>query len=674
MPTVSNLDPNHPLCAQLQKLNPEQFQAVTTTQGFVLVLAGAGSGKTRVLTLRIAYLILTQGVSPDAIVAMTFTNKAAEEMKERLIKIIGAKLASKVFIGTFHSYCLKLLRTYIHHLGYTENFSLYSESDVKRIFKQLAATYLNQNGELPPLDNSFSAILMAKTLGQPPEDKKNSWHNDFLKSTYESLKTSMRAFNAVDFDGLLELTCTLFEHHPHLVQEQLLKTEYVLIDEYQDSNPMQFKIAKGLSSHHKNLFVVGDDDQSIYGWRGARIENILNFPADTKIKLEQNYRSSPTILHAANAVISNNKTRHQKSLKSNATHDDKITIFHAPTDLEEAQSVVLKLLKIKEEQNLKFSDFAILYRSNSLSRPFEIALNNMTYKTNEGFKRGIPHVVVGGLEFFERAEIKDVTAYLRLCVNPSDQEALLRIINVPRRGLSDKILDTITSYQRKEKTSLYDTLLQLSEPLSTHPLAQELSSKTLLHISEFTTAIEEAKNSFKSALPYHLTLKNLLEKIDYKAAIFEDVKSDKMRQFKQESVDLFLENLKSFQQAQVNANLTDYLATINLDDHFMLEKSQEKDVVSLMTLHSSKGLEFEVCFIVGLEDHILPHEKSLKTSSLEEERRLFYVGITRGKTKVILSMAQSRSRNGKTETSHPSRFLFEIPQELLEIRSYKQLY
>jgi DNA helicase II / ATP-dependent DNA helicase PcrA len=672
MPTVSNLDLNHPLFAELKRLNPEQYQAVTTTKGFVLVLAGAGSGKTRVLTLRIAYLILTQGVSPEAIVAMTFTNKAAGEMKERLIKLIGHKLASKVFIGTFHSFCLKLLRNYIHHLGYTENFTLYSESDVKRIFKQLAATYLDENGELPPLDNSFSAILMAKTLGEIPKDQKNSWHDEFLKSTYESLKISMRAFNAVDFDGLLDLTCALFEHHPHLVEDLLCKTEYVLIDEYQDSNPMQFKIAQGLSSHHKNLFVVGDDDQSIYGWRGARIENILNFPADTKIKLEQNYRSSPTILHAANAVIGNNKTRHQKTLKSNARHDDKISIFHAPTDTEEAQAVVLRLLKIKEEQNLKFSDFAILYRSNSLSRPFELALNNMVYKTNDGFKRGIPHIVVGGLEFFERAEVKDVTAFLRLCVNPCDQEALLRVINVPRRGLSDKILDTITSYQRKEKSSLYDHFLALSEPFSTHPLAQELSSKTLGSISAFISAIEEAKKGFKSDIPYHITLKKLLDDICYQDAIKEDVKSDKMRQFKQESVDLFLENLKSFEKSQESASLYDFLATINLDENFMLDKSHDKDAVTLMTLHSSKGLEFEICFIVGLEDHILPHEKSLKTSSLEEERRLFYVGITRGKAKVILSMAQSRSRNGKLETSHPSRFLFEIPEELLEISSYKQ--
>lgn len=671
MPTVSNLDSNHPLHAELNRLNPEQYQAVTSIKGFVLVLAGAGSGKTRVLTLRIAYLILTQDVSPDSIVAMTFTNKAAGEMKERLIKLIGTKLASRVFIGTFHSFCLKLLRSYIHHLGYTENFSLYSESDVKRIFKQLAASYLDEKGELPPLDNSFSTILMAKTLGETPHDKKNSWHDGFLKSTYESLKTSMRAFNAVDFDGLLELTCTLFEKYPHLVEQQLLKTEYVLIDEYQDSNPMQFKIALGLSSYHKNLFVVGDDDQSIYGWRGARIENILNFPAETKIKLEQNYRSSPTILHAANSVISHNKTRHLKTLKSNALHDDKITIFHAPSDAEEAQAVVLRILKIKEEQNLKFSDFAILYRSNSLSRPFELALNNMTYKTKDGFKRGIPHVVVGGLEFFERAEVKDVTAFLRVCVNPQDQEALLRVINVPRRGLSDKILDTITSYQRKEKTSLYHTLIELSLPLSSHPLAQELSSKTLGSISQFITVIEEAKKGFQTDTPYHVTLKKLLDNIDYSTAIKEDVKSDKMRQFKQESVDLFLDNLKSFENGHEKASLLDYLATINLDENFMLDKSHDKEAVTLMTLHSSKGLEYAVCFIVGLEDHILPHEKSLKTSSLEEERRLFYVGITRGKQKVILSMAQSRSRNGKLETSNPSRFLFEIPQDLLEIASYK---
>lgn len=667
------MDQNSPLYPELKRLNPEQYQAVTTTEGYVLVLAGAGSGKTRVLTLRIAYLILEKGMSPETIVAMTFTNKAAGEMKERLIKLVGTKTASKVFIGTFHSFCLQLLRQYIQYLGYTENFSLYSEAEVKRIFKQLAATYLDEKGELPPLDNSFQMIQMAKTLGSEPYDKKNSWHNDFLKSTFESLKVSMRAFNAVDFDGLLELTCELFEKHTDLIGQVLSSIRYVMIDEYQDSNPMQFKIASHLSSYHKNLFVVGDDDQSIYGWRGAKIENILNFPADYKIKLEQNYRSSPTILHAANAVISHNKTRHQKTLKSNAVHDQKISIFHAPSDLDEAQACVLKLVKMKDELGLKFSDFAILYRSNALSRPFEIALNNMVYKTEGGFKRGVPYIVFGGSEFYERAEVKDVTAFLRLCFNHQDQEALLRVINVPRRGLSDKTLDHITSYQRQHNTSLYGTLLELSDPFSMHPLTETISKKALSSIASFCEAIEDAKICFNKKEPFHEVLKKLLEKIDYSQAIKEDVKSEKMRSFKQESVDLFIDNLKNFQTSYPHLGLADFLATINLDDHFGLESKKEHDCVSLMTLHSSKGLEFEVCFIVGLEDHILPHEKSLKLSTLEEERRLFYVGLTRGKAKVILSMAQNRSRNGKLEQSSPSRFLYEIPQELLEISTHTQI-
>jgi DNA helicase II / ATP-dependent DNA helicase PcrA len=666
------MDLHTPLQQELSRLNPEQYQAVTTTEGYVLVLAGAGSGKTRVLTLRIAYLVLFKACPPESIVAMTFTNKAAGEMKERLVKIIGQKLASKVFIGTFHSYCLKLLRDYIHHLGYTSSFSLYSEADVKRIFKQLAATYLDQSGDLPPLEQSFSLIQMAKTLGSDPEDKKNSWHHQFLQSTFESLKTSMRAFNAVDFDGLLELTCKLFEKYPELMQPLSSKISYVMIDEYQDSNPMQFKIAKYLADSSQNLFVVGDDDQSIYGWRGAKIENILHFPASVKIKLEQNYRSSPTILHAANSVIANNKTRHEKILKSNSNNDQKIIIFHAPTDLEEAQSCILKLLKIKQEKGLKFSDFAILYRSNSLSRPFEIALTNMVYQTPDGFKRGIPHEVFGGTEFYERAEVKDVTAFLRLCYNPQDQEALLRIINVPRKGLSDKTLDTITSFQRSQALPLYQTIFDLVH-LESHPLNLQISSKAKQSLKLFVDAIEKAKNGFQTQKNYKSTLQDLLNDLNYSQAIKEDVKSDKMRQFKQESVDLFLENLHSYESHHKDCSLADFLSTISLDDNFLQDAKNSKDAVSLMTLHSSKGLEYEVCFIVGLEDHILPHEKSLKQSSLEEERRLFYVGLTRGKSQVILSMAQSRSRNGKLETSAPSRFLFEIPQELLEISSYTQV-
>jgi superfamily I DNA/RNA helicase len=657
---------------ELRKLNPEQYQAATTTEGYILVLAGAGSGKTRVLTLRMAYLILYKQVPPESIVAMTFTNKAAGEMKERLTHLIGQKLSSKVFIGTFHSYCLKLLKEHIAHLGYTPSFTLYSETEVKRIFKQLAATYLEQGGELPPLEHSFQTLQMAKTLGITPEDKINTWHDEFLKSTFESLKTSLRAFNAVDFDGLLELSCQLLQEHPDLMAPVLKKISYVMIDEYQDSNPMQFKIAQHLASDCKNLFVVGDDDQSIYGWRGANIENILNFPAEHKIKLEQNYRSSPTILSAANALISHNKTRHEKKLKSNLQKDHKITLFHAPNAEQEAQSCVLRLVQLKQDLGLKFSDFAILYRSNALSRPFELALNSMVYKTDEGFKRGIPYVVYGGTEFFERAEVKDITAFLRLCFNPQDQEALLRIINVPRKGLSDKTLDLITSYQRGSGACLYQTLLDLSsdEP---HLLKAKLSTKALESIQLFTTAIERAKQNFQTSTPFAQTLEALLQQLSYSTAIKEEVKSDKMRQFKQESVDLYLDNLKNFQASHPELTLADFLGTISLDEQFMLERHKNKEAVSLMTLHSSKGLEFEVCFIIGLEDHILPHEKSLKLSSLEEERRLFYVGLTRGKSKVILTMAQQRLRNGKMEQSHPSRFLFEIPNDLLDISSYQHV-
>ena len=666
------MDPSHPLYQELKKLNSEQYSAVTSTEGYILVLAGAGSGKTRVLTLRIAYLILYKAIGPESIVALTFTNKAAGEMKERLLKLAGPKMASKVFIGTFHSFCLSLLKSHIHHLGYTSNFSLYSEAEVKRIFKQLAATYLNQSGELPPLDNSFNALQMAKTLGEKPHDPANTWHNEFLISTYDSLKTSMRAFNAVDFDGLLELSCELFEAHPSLMENTVKNVQYVMIDEYQDANPMQFKIATHLARIHKNLFVVGDDDQSIYGWRGAKIENILQFPSDIKIKLEQNYRSSPTILKAANAVISHNKTRHNKELKSNTAIDQKISIFHAPSDLDEAQTCVLKIIKLKEEYGLKFSDFAILYRSNALSRAFEIALNNMVYKTAEGLKRGSPYVVFGGTEFYERSEVKDVTAFLRLCYNTNDQEALLRIINVPRKGLSDKTLDTITSFQRKEKLSLYQTLLDLSH-LHSHPIVPLISQKALTSIKSFTSSIEKARSNFSDGKDFHITLQNLLDSVNYSQAIKEEVKSDKMRAFKQESVDMYLDNLKNFQNSKENSTLSDFLGTISLDEHFVHDKQKNKEAVSLMTLHSSKGLEFEVCFIIGLEDHILPHEKSIKLSGLEEERRLFYVGLTRGKSKVILSMAQNRLRNGKKEQSNPSRFLFEIPQELLEIGSYQQI-
>lgn len=662
-------------------LNPAQRKAVLATTGRVLILAGAGSGKTSVLAYRIAHMLQNLKVAPEAILGLTFTNKAAQEMRERVAKIVSQAVAKKVTLSTFHSFCMQILRKEITKLGYTSNFTLYDEKEVRRLGQGLARHLLEHDGELPSLEKTFHKIAFAKSRGLSFEEiakEKKNWHDPFSADLYARLKTCMRAYNAVDFDSLLSLTVQLFEEHPEVLKHYQNRYQYIMIDEYQDTNPIQYRLAKLVSSQHNNLCVVGDDDQSIYGWRGAEIKNILQFESEAVIKLEQNYRSTATILKAANAVIANNSQRHVKELWSISEEGNLMTLFHAPTELEEAQSIVQRMVKLRKEKNISWNQMAILYRSNSLARPFELALMQAIWEKEGKWTRGIPYEVFGGTEFYERAEIKDLIAYLRVIANPLDQEALLRIINIPRRGISDHTLDQLTQFNRQRNIPLWNLLIEIASPLSSD-LKNDLSNKALTGIRSFVELIKTAQRKF-AIPPLNTTFAWLIDEIDYKKVIADDVKTEKMRDFKWENVAHCIDSMAIYEEEQAvlgqeEISLSSFLSTSLLDQERIIQRDnkQMEDKVSLMTFHSAKGLEFTACYLVGLEDHIIPHEKSLMDTGLEEERRLMYVAMTRAKKFLTLSMARKRKKMGKDVSTNPSRFLFEIPKDLIRITSWQTI-
>jgi DNA helicase II / ATP-dependent DNA helicase PcrA len=668
----------------LEELNPQQRHAVHTVDGRVLILAGAGSGKTKVLTMRMVHLIANLQVSPKQILGLTFTNKAAAEMRHRIASLMDPSSAKQVTLCTFHSFCMNILRAEIHRLGYTNQFSLYNEKDVQRLISHIARDLLDHEGELPSLSATTSAINHAKNRGLTAEQIENTgseWHDGFTKNIYTRLQESMRAYNAVDFDNLLGLTVELFEKHPDILDRYQERYRYIMIDEYQDTNPIQYRLAALLASKYKNLCVVGDDDQSIYGWRGADVKNILEFDCATVIKLEQNYRSTNRILKSANAVISNNTKRHPKVLWSERGEGFLIEVFHAPNEVNEAEAVVCRIAKLKKDHDLHWRDIAILYRSNALSRQFELALMKHSWHDGETFVRGIPYQVFGGVEFYERKEVKDLCAYLRVILNPLDQEALLRVINQPRRGIGEGALDSLTAYNRSRNIPLWDVLKNvIAGAQECEHLQKSLTAKGRTGIETFVNTLELGKKKFADS-SMHEGIKWLIEKINYKKAIEEEVKSPQMRTFKWENVEEFVtavaEYEKSFTENSENIpSLQDFMGTISLDDDWNKRakgKSARENKVNLLTLHSAKGLEFPACFLVGMEDHIIPHEKSLKETGIEEERRLMYVGITRAMKYLTISMAQQRKRMGQESSSRPSRFLFEIPKEMMKITQWHEL-
>ena len=632
----------------IERLNPMQKKAVLTTEGPLLLLAGAGSGKTRVLTHRIAYLI-EKGVRPFNILAITFTNKAAREMKERVAAI--TEKGDEVWVSTFHSTCVKLLRREIDKIGYSNRFSIYDSDDSERLIK-LVLKELNIDDKRFPPRNILSEIGNSKdNLISAEEYADTAINGDFFKKTYARIYTEyqnkLRENNALDFDDLIFMTVELFRKCPEILEKYQDRFQYIMVDEYQDTNASQYQLIKLLSAKHHNLCVVGDDDQSIYGWRGADIKNILNFENDFKntsvIKLEQNYRYTNVILDAANEVIKHNYTRKDKKLWTDVDGGDKIIYCQCYNDFKEAE-YVCEQIKKGVEKGKKYQDFAILYRNNSLSRIMEEIL----------IRQGIPYRLFGGTRFYDRKEIRDILGYLKAINNPNDDLPIRRIINVPKRGIGDTSIGRVSQYAIDNNMSFYEALSNV-ENIDT------LSPKAKKSISDFVRLIEDLRNCAET-----MSASEILDKILAVTLYIEELRIERTEQAngRIENIHELLNKAAQFEDqnpddASVSAFLEDVALVADVDAF-----TEDQDTTVLMTLHSAKGLEFDTVFIIGFEEGIFPSYMSTQSANMnamEEERRLCYVGITRAKKQLYLTTAKSRMHNGKHVSNLTSRFLKEIP-------------
>lgn len=635
----------------LTGLNKEQQQAVQHTEGPLLILAGAGSGKTKVLTVRIAHL-LAQGVNPYEILAITFTNKAAKEMKSRVEGLVG-DVANRIWLSTFHSFCAKFLRFELDNfLGYNSNFTIYDTSDSQAVIKA-ALKALNLDDKYYPVGAMIGAISDAKNkllFASDFRKQARDFYQQKVADVYEYYERELRKNNALDFDDLLLVAVKLLQSNEAVLDKYSKRFRYVMIDEYQDTNHAQYLLAKLLASHWKNIAVVGDADQSIYAWRGADIQNILDFEKDypncTSIKLEQNYRSTKIILDAANAVIENNEGRPKKNLWTDKTEGAKIQHFTAQSEHEEAAFIGDTIAKKHDIHGVPYGDMAILYRTNAQSRVLEEAL----------IKRALPYTMVGGTKFYDRKEIKDVLAYLRVLYNPFDDLSLLRIINVPKRSIGATTVAKLQDYARANGTSLFMTLTQLH-------LVDTIKGKTKEKLEEFGILIFTlvAEMEDKTVLDI---LESILDRTGYLAQLEES--TDPQDQARAENIGELLSVAKDFQDTNPTGTVEDFLeqvALVNDVDSF----EQEESKVTLMTLHAAKGLEFPIVFLGGLEEGLFPHSRTLMNpEEIEEERRLAYVGITRAEKELYISNATTRTVFGRTSSYLPSRFIDEIPEELVD--------
>lgn len=635
----------------LDGLNREQQQAVQHTEGPLLILAGAGSGKTKVLTVRIAYL-LAQGVNPYEILAITFTNKAAKEMKSRVEGLVG-DVANRIWLSTFHSFCAKFLRFELDNfLGYNSNFTIYDTSDSQVVIKAASKAF-NLDDKYYPVGAMISAISDAKNKLMFASDYRKQardFYQQKVADVYEYYERELRKNNALDFDDLLLIAVKLLQSNAAVLEKYSKRFKYVMIDEYQDTNHAQYLLAYLLSSYWKNIAVVGDADQSIYAWRGADIQNILDFEKDypncTSIKLEQNYRSTKIILDAANAVIDNNEGRPEKNLWTDKVEGAKIQHFTAQSEHEEAAFIGDTIVKKHDIHGVPYGDMAILYRTNAQSRVLEEAL----------IKRALPYTMVGGTKFYDRKEIKDVLAYLRVLYNPFDDLSLLRIINVPKRSIGATTVSKLQDYARENGTSLFMTLTQLH-------LVDTIKGKTKEKLEEFGILIFTlvAEMDDKSVLDI---LEAILDRTGYLAQLEES--TDPQDQARAENIGELLSVAKDFQDTNPTGTVEDFLeqvALVNDVDSF----EQEESKVTLMTLHAAKGLEFPIVFLGGLEEGLFPHSRTLMNpEEIEEERRLAYVGITRAEKELYISNATTRTVFGRTSSYLPSRFIDEIPAELVD--------
>ena len=641
----------------LDTLNPAQREAVEKTEGPVLILAGAGSGKTRVLTTRIGHLIEDKGVQPANILAITFTNKAANEMRERVEETLESD-ASDMWISTFHSCCVRILRKDINRIGYNRSFVIYDSADQVTLVKDCLKE-LNLNDKVFEPKMIISTISGAKDKLYDPKQFKAMHMNDNRMSkiadVYALYQDRLKRNSALDFDDLIFKTVELLKSDKEVLDYYRNRFKYIMVDEYQDTSKAQYDLIKILAKEHQNICVVGDDDQSIYGWRGADIRNILEFEKDYDdvhvVKLEQNYRSTQIILDAANTVISNNIERKRKRLWSEKKDGELIKIQVAQDEIEESDFVADMIAKISREQNRSYKDFAVLYRANAQSRSVEDALN----------RSQIPYNIYGGTKFYERKEIKDLIAYLRVIQNPQDDISIKRIINVPRRGIGLRTIEKIEDRASLKQESIYSVLIDIETN-------SEISTKARNSISEFVDNVIGTLRTMREVYPVSKLIEKVIESIDYYGYIDELYKGDKEEaEERKDNVKEFISVAMEFEQNSEEKDLETFLTGVALTS----ESSEEEEIdkVSLMTIHTSKGLEFPVVFIVGMEDGLFPIARAVRSmsdSEIEEERRLCYVGITRAKEILYLTLTQKRTLYGKTNPSIASRFMEELPKECIE--------
>ena len=645
-------------------MNPEQARAVKTTEGPLLIMAGAGSGKTRVLTHRIAYLVVEKEIYPSNILAITFTNKAAREMKERIDGLLGSGTGERMWVSTFHSMCVRILRRNIDQIGYSTSFSILDSGDqltvVRNVIKRLDLD--PKQYEPRAMLNAISSAKNECMNAQEYREQINAFnpYEKTIADVYDGYAKRLRQNQSLDFDDLIMMTLVLFERVPEVLEFYQNKFQYIHVDEYQDTNTAQYRLVNMLSAKYKNLCVVGDSDQSIYRWRGADIGNILSFEKDYKdsavIMLEQNYRSTKRILQAANDVITNNRSRYDKKLHTDNAEGDPIYVYKASDEKDESQFVVGKILELRKEENLKLDQFAILYRTNAQSRVIEEYL----------VKSNIDYTIVGGTKFYERKEIKDLLSYLRLISNNEDDLALARVINEPKRGIGATSFEKMARFAIMQDRTIFDSLQELDFMGLTGRAANEIA-KFRDMIAAFTKMQE------------YLSVSELVEEVLDKSGYREMLHREKTieSESRLENIEEFLSVTKSFEENSENedksllAFLTDLALIADIDS---LDEEENKNVekVVLMTMHGSKGLEYPVVFIIGMEENVFPHSRSMgDDEEMEEERRLAYVGITRAERTLYLTSARYRTLYGRASYNAPSRFIAEISEDIIEEVSRK---
>ncbi len=634
-------------------LNSSQQSAVKHHSGPLLVLAGAGTGKTRVITFRIANLI-QRGIAPDRILGVTFTNKAANEMQERLSKLLSKKSKAKPLISTFHSLCVRILRRHIHNLGYPQKFVIYSGGDQESLARTILREINVSDNVIAP-NQLVYAISNFKNKGLSPDDAQTSADSDQLyvaAIAYRRYQSALRRLGAVDFDDLLLLSVRLFREFPEVRREEAGRFDHILIDEYQDTNQTQYELVRALASEHRNLCVVGDDDQSIYGWRGAQVEHILNFkhdwPGAQTVRLVDNYRSTQAILDIANRLIEHNTVRHGKVLKAARPAGIPPVFLQYADENKEAESVAFAIAQKIQNQHRQPRDFAILFRTNEQTRAFETQLR----------KAKLPYVLIGGMSFFDKKEVQDITSYLRIIDGSPDDTSVLRILNRPTRGVGKKAVDQLIAYSLQHNKPIWDIVENIDE------LTLEITPAAKTGLRDLRSKVMQTRHELKETNLVDAIV-NFIDRIKYQTEIDRLYPEPDDRESRWNTVQQVVNAIGSYQAESSVPKLEEFLDQMMLGDREMndeKEKQLRKNAIFLMTMHAAKGLEFPEVYLVGMEEGILPHHRSIgeNEEGIAEERRLCYVGVTRAQDFLTMTMSLTRMKWGKPRQRHPSRFLYEL--------------